>query len=340
MRCSKAVILVAGLVLALPSLYTAPARAADCGTAEKVTIAEMTWLSASINAHVVERILSQGYRCETELVPGDTVPTATSMLTKSKPMVAPELWIQSAPNIWKKIQDKGNVYQASNIFDPGGIEGWFIPDYLAEEKPGLRQVTDLPDHAELFVESGTSGKARLYGCPPGWGCEKSTNNLFRALELSEKGFESTPFSPGSGANLKAAIARKVARKEPVVAYYWGPTAVIGRYNLVKLTVPAEFDQEKWDCLLDSNCANPQLVPWPTHPVAVAVVTELRQQAPDVTAFLERMRMRNADINKVLAWTDQSSAEPEAGAEYFLKNFEDVWTEWVPGDVAERVRSSL
>ena len=58
---------------------TTTAQAADCGTAETVTIAEMTWLSAASLAHVTQRILDAGYGCDAQLVPGDTVPTATSM---------------------------------------------------------------------------------------------------------------------------------------------------------------------------------------------------------------------------------------------------------------------
>jgi glycine betaine/proline transport system substrate-binding protein len=337
---TKFLTLLAGAVLATSGLHSSPAKAADCGEAGRITIAEMSWLSAAIEARVLHRILTEGYGCDAELQPGDTVPTATSMLQKSEPTIAPELWVSTAADIWAKIQDKGNVYKATDIFTEGGKEGWWIPDYVAEENPGLKSVHDLPEYADLFTEAATGGKARLYGCPPGWGCEVITNNLYNALELADQGFESAPFSPGSGANLKASIARKVTREQPIVAYYWGPTAVIGRYDLVRLDIPEGYQADTFRCLTDKNCENPAVSDWPPGEVAVAVVKDLRDEAPDVAEMLSKMQYPNDVINRLLAWADEGSQEPEAAAERFLKQHEDVWTSWVPADVAERVKASL
>ena len=337
---TKLLTLAAGAVLLASGAYTAPARAADCGDAGEITIAEMSWLSASIEARVLHRILVDGYGCDATLQPGDTVPTATSMLQKSEPTIAPELWVSTAAEIWAKIQKKGNIYKASDIFAEGGKEGWWIPSYTAEQNPDLTSIHDLPDHADLFTETASGGQGRLYGCPPGWGCEVITNNLYDALDLANRGFESQPFSPGSGANLKASIARKVTREQPIVAYYWGPTAVIGRYNLVRLDIPEGYQTDKFQCLTDKNCENPQVSDWPPGEVAVAVVEELRDQAPDVVEMLGRMQYPNEVINALLAWADEGSQEPEAAAERFLTQHEDVWTQWVPADVAERVKASL
>ena len=59
----------------------APAAAAPqvCG---KVTVANMNWQSAEVLAHIDNIILSKGYGCEVELVPGDTMPTLTAMMEK------------------------------------------------------------------------------------------------------------------------------------------------------------------------------------------------------------------------------------------------------------------
>ncbi len=313
------------------------AQATDCGTEETITIAEMTWLSASTLAYIAETILADGYGCSVEIVPGDTVPTATSMLSKSEPMIAPELWVSTAESIWTKAQEKGNVYKAADIFADGGQEGWWIPAYVAEANPSLKSITDLANHPELFEEVASDGKGRLYGCPPGWGCEIITNNLFQALDLENHDFEL--FSPGSGANLKASIARKATRKEPIVAYYWGPTDVIGKYNLVRLEMPA-YDPEKFTCLTDPNCADPQVTGWKPGEVAVAVVTDLRDKAPNVAEFLSKFTVPNDVISAELAWGDDNSASPEEVAVHFLQNHPDVWTTWVPADVAERVKAKL
>ena len=72
------------------ALLTHDAEAA-CG---KVTISDMNWPSATLMANVDMLILNMGYGCEAELVPGDTMPTGTSMIEKGQPDVAPEFWSQ------------------------------------------------------------------------------------------------------------------------------------------------------------------------------------------------------------------------------------------------------
>ena len=252
---------------------------------------------------------------------------------------SPELWISTAQSIWDKIEKKGNVYRANNIFASGGKEGWWIPDYVAKAHPGLKSISDLkkPEYAKLFTEAQSGGKARLYGCPPGWGCEIITNNLFKALDLENANYEL--FSPGSGANLKASIARRVTRKEPIVSYYWGPTAVIGRYNLVRLEMPT-YEADKFTCLTDKNCAKPQVTGWKPGDVGVVAVVSIKERAPNVATFLSKLQVPNDVINKELAWGDGEKASPAEVAVHFLKNQEATWTHWVPADVAARVKANL
>jgi len=338
MRGLKLTVAAVGAAFMLTGPGTASAQT-KCGTDKELTIANMTWLSASVLAHVTHRILTEGYGCKARIVPGDTVPTATSMLTKGKPHIAPELWLSTAAAIWSKIEKKGNVVKASDIFANGGKEGWWIPDYVAKKYPGLKTIQDLkkPEYAKLFEETQSGGKARLYGCPPGWGCEIVSINLFKALKLADANWEI--FSPGSGANLKAAIARSVTRKRPIVAYYWGPTAVIGRYKLVRLGM-GPYDAKKFQCLTDKRCANPQVTDWKSGEVAVAAVASLKKDAPNVFAYLSKMQIPNDVVNAELAWGDESRSEAKDVAAHFFKNHEAVWTKWVPADVAARVKASL
>jgi len=43
---------------------------------------------------------------------------------------------------------------------------------------------------------------------------------------------------------------------------------------------------------------------------------------------------------VLAWQDENRESNEDAAIYFLRNYEGLWTKWVPADVAEKVKASL
>lgn len=317
-----------------PLERTGPSRCGDIGV---ITIAEMTWLSASAMAHIVETFLTVGYGCNAEIVPGDTVPTLTAMAQHNEPTIAPELWLSTAEAMWAEAADKGDLYKAGDVFAGGGEEGWWIPDYIAEAHRGLRAITDVADHKDLFVEPASDGLARIYGCPPSWGCAITNQNLFRAMGLEGRGFQL--HSPGSGANLAASIGRKVARKDPVLAYYWGPTAVIGKYNLVRLDMPP-VDDEKFRCLTDKDCESPELTGWKRGEVAVVATTALRDGATEVAAFLSKLQVSNAAISAALAWGDAESATGEEVAEHYLRENLEEWADWAPAEVIAAVKATL
>jgi glycine betaine/proline transport system substrate-binding protein len=323
--------------LALAGMTQAqPVAAQDCGTAGTITVAEMTWLSAATLAHVAQKIMAAGYGCDAQLVPGDTVPTATSMLTRSEPTVAPELWVSTVQAQWDQMQEKGNIYKASDIFSGGGQDGLWVPDYVLTEHPEIKTIEDLAANWQIFEDNQNPGKGRLYNGPPGWASEVIIGNYYKALALGDT-YEL--FSPGSGENLKASIARAVAQKKPWVGYYWGPSDVVGKFKLVRLGMP-ESDKAKFTCMTDANCADPQVTGWAAGEVAVAVVSDLKSQAPDVAEFLSKMQVPNDGISAVLAWGDDNSATPEEVAVHFLKENEAIWTAWVPAEVAAKVKASL
>ncbi|MCB2093827.1 MAG: ABC transporter substrate-binding protein [Rhodobacteraceae bacterium] len=328
---------VAGTALAaFGMVHGDAALGAGCGTAGAVTIAEMTWLSASTLAYVTQHILKDGYGCDAQIVPGDTVPTATSMLTRSEPTIAPELWVSTVQAAWDQMQEKGNVYKASDVFASGGEDGFWVPDYVLAEHPEIKTIEDLKANWKVFEDASNPGVGRIYNGPPGWASEVIITNYYKALGLEDT-YEL--FSPGSGENLKASIARQVARKQPWVGYYWSPSDVVGKYHMVRLGTP-EVDRAKFTCMTDANCADPQVTGWPAGEVAVAVVAKLKQDAPDVAEFLSKFQVKNDEISTVLAWGDDNGATSEETAVHFLKDYPQVWTTWVPADVAERVKAGL
>jgi len=84
--------LLASSVLLACTSITLPASANECGS---VTIADMTWNSATLIANIDRFILEHGFGCDAELVPGDTMATGASMIEKGQPDIAPEFWSNS-----------------------------------------------------------------------------------------------------------------------------------------------------------------------------------------------------------------------------------------------------
>ena len=270
-------------------------------------------------------------------MPGDTVPTVTSMTEKGEPDIAPEVWINSAREIVGKAVDEGRLVIAGEILSDGGEEGWWVPDYVVEQNPELTTLQEVIKRPDLFPDKEEPGKGRFYGCPPGWACEYVNANLFKAYGLDDAGF--TIFNPGSGEGLAGAIASAYERGNPIFAYYWAPTALLGNYPMVKLGGMVH-DPETWPCIIDKDCADPQPNMYAKSVVLTVVTASFAESAPEAFGFVSSVSWPNNLVNSVLAWKDSNQATTREAAEYFLKNHEDVWTAWVSEDVAAKVKAAM
>jgi glycine betaine/proline transport system substrate-binding protein len=333
----------AAIAVMLLSAASTPALAQDadattCGTDRTIDIAEMSWPSAAALARIHATILSEGYGCNVEVVAGDTVPTSSSMLTRGTPAIAPELWTSAIQEPWDKAVEEGKVIELSKAITDGTVEGWFIPRYTQEANPELTSAEAAIAHPELFPDPEESGKGRLYSCPPGWACELSTSALFTAFDMEDKNWNL--FSPGSGGALDASIARAFTRNEPILFYYWGPTAILGKYDAVQLDL-GEAKPDVYACNTDPDCVDdPAVTAYPSSPAIVGAAAWVQEDAPVIAEYFSKVGLTNAQISALLVYGDENKADAAATAENFLKTEADTWTQWVPADVAERVKASL
>jgi glycine betaine/proline transport system substrate-binding protein len=75
-------------------------------------------------------------------------------------------------------------------------------------------------------------------------------------------------------------------------------------------------------------------------VHIAAHSEFAERAPDVVEFLENFDLTMEQVSEMLAYMFENDAEAEEAAHWFLREREDLWTDWVPEEVAERVRNAL
>ena len=173
------------LFLALGITSISSSAKASCGD---VTIAEMNWASAQVIAHIDATILEYGYGCDVELIPGDTMPTSTSLIEKGEPSIAPELWSQNLKQVLDPAEAEGLIKNVGKVFQNGGEEGLWVPTYLAEAE-GLVTIEDALARPDLFPHPEDSSKAGFYGCPAGWNCQITTTQMFKAYGMADAGFE-------------------------------------------------------------------------------------------------------------------------------------------------------
>ncbi|WP_378948598.1 ABC transporter substrate-binding protein [Paracoccus sp. R86501] len=331
MTSLKAVLAVTGLVIAAPAAYAAD----ECGS---LTIAEMNWASAGLAAWVDKVILEEGYGCDVGLVTGDTVPTFTSMNEKGEPDIAPELWVNAVKVPLEAAQKEGRIVVASEILSDGGVEGFWIPTKIAKEND-ITTIEDAMAHPELFPGAEDSSKGAFFNCPSGWACQIITANQFRALGAEEKGFELV--DSGSAAGLDGSIGRAFNREEGWLGYYWAPTAILGKYDMTRLELGVDHEQESWDnCTVVADCPDPQLNDWAAAEVFTAVTKDFADENAMTMEYLGQRSWSNDTVNTLLAWMGDNQATNEDGAYYFLENFPDVWTAWVSDEVAEKIKDAI
>lgn len=326
----KALISTAGI------LFVSTSFAAECG---KITIAEMNWNSASLMANVDQFILANGYDCNAELVPGDTMPTGTSMIEKGQPDIAPELWTNSMKAALTKGVDEGRLKIAVKSLSDGGEEAFWVPKYMVDEMPELATIEGIRQHADQFEHPEDPSKSAFYGCPAGWNCQITARNLFNALKLDESNFEL--IDPGSGAGLSGSIARAYERQQPWFGYYWAPTAILGKYEMVKVDFGSGIDEQHYiDCISMDDCLEPKATMYPPSPVYTVTTTEFAERAPNAYAYLSNRSFTNVQMNNLLAWMEDNQADGKYAAENFMFEYEDIWSKWVSEDVKVKLNKAL
>lgn len=323
-----------GLASALAGFSSlAQAAAPTCELDRTVRFGGMNWESNLVLVETERFIMEKGYGCKTDVLPTETLP-ALAALERGDLDINTEVWLNSVAEPWAKAEATGKVKRIGDVFMGG--EAWFIPRYTAEQLPELKSAADLPKFKDKFKDPEEPSKGRFYGCPAGWGCEVVSGNLYKALGLEDS---FTLFSPGTGATQKAALTAAYQRKEHVVFYYWYPTPLVGAMDLVKLELPA-YDAGTHQCLTSADCKDPKPSAYPDNPVFTAVNADFAKKAPKLVEFMSRMSVPLDDMNAMLAHMEESGDDSGDVAQWFLKNKTDVWSQWVPADVAERVKAAL
>ena len=321
------------LLLALGITSISSNAKASCG---EVTIAEMNWASAQMIAYIDATILGTGYGCDVELIPGDTMPTATSLVEKGEPSIAPELWSQNIKNILDPAEAEGLISNVGKVFQNGGEEGFWIPQYIADQ--GITTIDDALANPQLFPHPEDSSKGGFYGCPAGWNCQITTTQMFKAFGMADAGFEF--IDPGSGGALSGAMGEAINKEEGWFGYYWGPTAILGKYPMVKLDEGVDHNFDTWISEInDLNVEAPGRNRYPASTVETYVGKDMLDNYV-VMNYLEKRSFPNTLLSQLLAWKDSEQAEAEEAAEYFLINNEDVWKSWTSSDARLKIKEEL
>ena len=312
------------------AIGTGPALAKD-----KLVFADLGWDSAQVHNRIAAFILENGYGYGIEYIAGETVPMFAG-LERGDIDISMEIWVENQQPAFDNAIAAGKVVDLGDNF-PDSWQGWLVPTYMIKgdaargikaTTPDLKSVYDLPKYKDAFKDPEDPKKGVFYSCIAGWGCEKINEQKFEAYGLNDT---FNLFLPGSGAALVASMAGAYKKGEAWVGYYWAPTWVLGTYDMTPLDEPA-YDKAVYESTVE--CAYPAVA------VKIAVNSSMLKKAPEVVEFLKKYETTQDMANKFLAFMKSKEADTQAAAEWFLKEYESLWTGWVSADVAAKVKTAL
>ncbi len=319
---------IAYVGLLIATIVLAPAAFFGCGQPEdsevvQVTMADASWDSILVHNRIVAFILENGYGgYSADYIPGDTIPLFNG-LASGDIDINMESWHTNFPEAYEREYEAGRIVNVGKNL-PDGPQGWWVPRYMIEGDrergiepmaPNLRSVADLRDYVELFPDRENPGMGQIIFPPPGWAAVDVSEQILEEFELTDV---FTGFLPGSGTALAASMRGAYDRGEPWVGYYWEPTAIMYELDMVRLE-GSEFPAAEVDILINVDSA---------------------ERLPEVKDFLSRYSTTVAVNNEFLNVLANEVDNAEQAAEWFLRNREDVWTDWVSGEVAGNVRAAL
>jgi len=316
---------------------------ADCG---KARLADFDWNSANVHTGIVQFVLEHGFGCEVETTRGSTTPIMAAHYDSQLDVVT-ELW-------YDNIAEQYNVVQAEGIIENIGIntpdsQQAFYVDKATADKYNLKSVLDMnnPEVAALFADPEDPTKGRMVSCIGGWSCYTINQVKQNVYGLNQY---YTNFDPGSSGALAAVIAGAFAKDQPIFTYYWAPTALMGKVDLVRLVEPP-YNTECWDAMqlvVEDMKANGMDAYTPTCATEYkdmsldkSVLTAWAETHPDETAFLKAYSIPTSTVNKLLAFYEGDEADGDMellAIEYLSNNSE--WKSWVSADVADKVSAAL
>ena len=331
------------LAVSAISLSLMPALAsADCG---KARLADFDWNSANVHTGIVQFILEHGYGCEVETTRGSTTPIMAAHYDSQLDVVT-ELWYDNIVTQYDAVEAAGTIRNIG-INTPDSQQAFYV-DRNTAEKYNIKSVLDMnnPEIAALFTDPENPDMGRMVSCIGGWTCY-TINHVKQRVYGLDKFY--TNFDPGSSGALAAEIAGAFAKDRPIFTYYWAPTALMGKVDLVRLVEPP-YDAACWGAMMDvveDIKANGKDVYKPTCATEYkdmsldkSVLTAWADTHPDETAFLRAYSIPTATVNKLLAFYEgEADGDMELLAMEYLQNNSE-WKSWVSAEVAAKVSDAL
>lgn len=293
---------------------TAAAAAAPTGDKPSIKLAENAWTASAVNVEVAKQLIEKNLGNKVEKVKIDENAQFAGLAAGDLDATL-EIWPSGVVPDEQKYIDEGQVVNDGPLGAVGKI-GWFVPDYVQEKFPSLNTWEGFKDPAvaKAFGTAETGDKARFLGTDPSYSQYDET--IVKNLDLPMQ----VQFS-GSEAATVAELDSRVQAKEPIVMYWWTPTAAVAKYNLKNIPLPAYSK----DCYTDPAkiaCDYPEDV------LFKAESAKLAGKDAAVSAFLKKFSLSTEDQLSMLPAVEIDKKPVEDVAKEWIDAHESTWKAWL------------
>lgn len=325
---------ISAVIPALIALTLGMGLTGCSGKSKEIIFADVGWDSVKFHNAVAGLVAESAYGYSYKEIPGSS-PIMHEAMIKGEIDVNMEEWTDNLATYYSD-RDAGLFRDLGTNFGDN-IQGFYVPRYVIEGDeergieavaPDLKTVQDLKKYADVFPDDENRGKGRIYGAIPGWEINEIMEKkvIYNRLDQFYNYFQ-----PGSDAALSAAITSAYEKGEPIVGYYWEPTWLTGKYDLVLLEDEPYTDLESFKAG-KTAC--------PSVDVTIGVSNGFYEANPEFCEFLSNYETSSALTSEALAHMQDTGDDYVATAKWFLTEHSNLIDEWLPEDKAETVKGAL
>lgn len=295
----------------------APATTSGGGGGDDPTIslAVNPWTASALNVEIAKIIIEENLGNPVEIVSIDENTMFTGMADGTLD-AALEIWPSGVTEDEQAFFDDGSVANIGELGTVGKI-GWFTPSYVVDENPELATWEGYqdPEVAAMFATAETGDNGRFLGTDPSY--SQYDEAIVEQLDL--------PFDvvfSGSEPATVAELDTRVANEEPILMYWWTPTAAVAKYDLVNVLLP-DYSE---DCYADPATID---CDYPEDVLFKAASAMLEEKDPEVWAFLNNFTITTDDQLSMLPGVEIDGRDASEVAAEWVENNESVWQAWLP-----------
>ncbi len=264
-------------------------RSSSASQDEPIKIAYVAWEDAVATTNVVEQVLEQKMGKDVELeLVNPNVMWQGVAIGDYDAFVAG--WLPTThKKYWDKYKDRVEDL-GPNL--KGAKIGMVVPDYVQ-----INSIPELKGKAGMF-------DGKITGIDPGAGIMDKTSKAIDAYGLDSYTLESS-----SDAVMTAQLADAINRHKPIVVTGWTPHWMFARWNLKYLD-------------------DPKGVYGNTEQIHTIVRPGLKEDRPDVYAFLKNFHWTTDDVQQVMQWNQEDHAKPSETAKRWIDQNPEKVNAWL------------